>query len=556
MTSLRTCPCVVMLCALVTLAAVPACATSDDDPAVVDDHGDDIDEHGGDIGEHGGDSGAPGIIAAPAPLWVDDDGVQASAAGITGAYKTITAALAAASTGSVINVLPGVYKEKVTIKKSNLTLRAMIDRDQVVNPTNSPDNTTWPVIVESTTGNAIEAFGPDNLTIRGFYIRKSTFNGIHMSMGGSPYKFRDLCENIYILGNRIENVPEDGIKVNQCNRMYIAGNRIHKFSTIKSTELEHGIDFVAVANSIVRNNKILEGGTGITTKGGSINVLVEGNQFVGPLRWVSISSGEPSGEQFMYASSRKRYQAKYITLRNNALTPSGAVLWSCQSCSAVGNTGGGIALTERSPEATLNVCVSGSALKPHKIAAAQVSTSNCKTVWPSGIKQLISTDNYDVHGDGPPGGFPADPAALGDLAGKTFTIMAEHSGKCIDVTGSSTANGAALLQSTCTGLANQAWTFKAAAGGTYTMTSKSSGKCLDLWKAALTNGATLVQWTCSGGANQRVSVQHGSDGSVGLRFVHSGKCLDVAYASTTNGGVLQQWGCYAATNQRFRLTLH
>ena len=542
----RPCSCVVITCALAALTIQLGCTTLDEpEPADVDENvdGDGLDE--------------PGTIAAPAALWVDDDGVQAKAAGITGAHTTISAAVAAASASTVIKVLPGVYKEKVTIKKSNLILQAMVDGDHVVNPTNSPDNTAWPVIIESTTGNAIEAFGPDNLTIRGFYIRKTTFNGIHMSMGGSNYKFRDLCENIYILGNRIENVPEDGIKVNQCNRLYIAGNRIDKFSTISSTELEHGIDFVAVANSVVKNNKILEGGTGITTKGGSINVLVEDNQIIGPLRWVSISSGEPTGEQFMYASSRKNYQAKYITLRNNALTTSGAVLWSCQSCSAVGNSGGGIGLTERSPEATLNVCVSGSTLKPHTIPAAQVTTSNCKTAWPSGIKELISTDNYDVHGDGPVGGFPAAPASgAGNLAGKTFKITAEHSGKCLDVTGASTTNGAAVQQWTCTGGANQAWTFEAASGGAYTLVSKSSGKCLDLWSASLSNGSKVVQWGCSGGTNQRVTVVDNPDGTVGLRFVHSSKCLDVAYASDANGGVLQQWGCYAADNQRFRLTPH
>jgi hypothetical protein len=36
--------------------------------------------------------------------------------------------------------------------------------------------------------------------------------------------------------------------------------------------------------------------------------------------------------------------------------------------------------------------------------------------------------------------------------------VARHSGKCLDVSGKSTADGAGIIQWTCTGATNQQWT--------------------------------------------------------------------------------------------------
>jgi hypothetical protein len=149
---------------------------------------------------------------------------------------------------------------------------------------------------------------------------------------------------------------------------------------------------------------------GITIKGGSINVLAEDNDLAGPLKWVGISAGEPSGKPFMYPSARDKYQAKYVTLRNNHLA-TGAVLWSCQGCSAVGNTGKSIALTQKSPEKSTNLCVSESAyVNKAGIAPAEITTTVCRTSWPSGIKEEHAGPGWDVHGNGPVGGLPRAPA--------------------------------------------------------------------------------------------------------------------------------------------------
>lgn len=72
-------------------------------------------------------------------------------------------------------------------------------------------------------------------------------------------------------------------------------------------------------------------------------------------------------------------------------------------------------------------------------------------------------------------------------------------GKCMTVTGASTANGAAINQYTCTaGAANQWWFMDARAGGFYQMRVAHSGKCAEVVGASVTPGAEVRQYPCKG----------------------------------------------------------
>src|SRR3954453_20706122 len=82
-------------------------------------------------------------------------------------------------------------------------------------------------------------------------------------------------------------------------------------------------------------------------------------------------------------------------------------------------------------------------------------------------------------------------------------IKAVHSGKCADVAGVSTANGAIVHQWTCHGRANQQWTLKSVSSGVYNIISVNSGKCMDVTGQSTLNRAQVQQWTCGGGDNQK-----------------------------------------------------
>ncbi len=135
--------------------------------------------------------------------------------------------------------------------------------------------------------------------------------------------------------------------------------------------------------------------------------------------------------------------------------------------------------------------------------------------------------------------------------GPYYNLVARHSGKCVDVTSNSAADGATVLQYTCGSGLNQQWRLTDAGGGYFQVIAQHSGKCLDVSDASTTNGATVLQYRCGSGTNQQWSFQDQGSGNYRLVARHSGKCLDVSDGSTANGVKLIQWTCGSGTNQQF-----
>ncbi|MFG2051825.1 RICIN domain-containing protein [Micromonospora sp. NPDC048935] len=138
----------------------------------------------------------------------------------------------------------------------------------------------------------------------------------------------------------------------------------------------------------------------------------------------------------------------------------------------------------------------------------------------------------------------------------TDTVAARHSGKLLDVSNASTADGANIVQWAANGQANQRWRIQDAGGGYSTVTSVSSGKCLDVngGASATGDGVRVIQWACNGGTNQQWRVEDLGTGYVRFVARHSGKCLSVLNAATADGAQAVQWTCGTGTNQQWRRT--
>lgn len=139
-------------------------------------------------------------------------------------------------------------------------------------------------------------------------------------------------------------------------------------------------------------------------------------------------------------------------------------------------------------------------------------------------------------------------------------IIAKSSGSCLDVLGgeAATANGLAIDQWACvSGATNQQWALNNAGNGQYTIVAQNSGKCLDVPASATANGVGLDQWTCVAGAkNQLFTLTPQTNGTYNIKSVLSGKCVDVLGGPTAiaNGTKIDQWTCVAgATNQQFTI---
>lgn len=67
------------------------------------------------------------------------------------------------------------------------------------------------------------------------------------------------------------------------------------------------------------------------------------------------------------------------------------------------------------------------------------------------------------------------------------------------------ANGARIVQGYFNGTADQIWVITRGSDGFYTLKPKNSGKCLDVSSASKADGAAVQQYSCWGGANQHWS---------------------------------------------------
>lgn len=136
----------------------------------------------------------------------------------------------------------------------------------------------------------------------------------------------------------------------------------------------------------------------------------------------------------------------------------------------------------------------------------------------------------------------------------TYKVTAVHSGKVLDVSGASTADGATVHQWSDSGSANQKWRLELVSIGIYRLVALHSGKCLDVSGASTADGANVQQYSCHTGNNQRWRIEPADGGAFRLVSINSNKCLNVSGASTVDGGNVVQWPCAGAANEKWLIT--
>lgn len=238
--------------------------------------------------------------------------------------ESIQEAIRAAMAGDTVSVMPGTYVGMLNVSKP-LVLRALDENGKQVNPSSDPHNTDWPVELASDAGNALQITnGVSNVLVHGFHILRAAGNGIHIK-GVYDNGMRKVAQHIRITGCWIENTVMDGIKVNHANDTRLTGNRIENVSlvTLKNPgQLEHGIDFMCSGNVYVARNLFGKCPCGLTVKGGTSAVLIEGNDFQGPFKWTAIS-GEPIGKPHLPCAT---WTARRVRIRNNRSDCTGQVI--------------------------------------------------------------------------------------------------------------------------------------------------------------------------------------------------------------------------------------
>ncbi|MGR4880365.1 RICIN domain-containing protein [Streptomyces sp. LARHCF249] len=135
----------------------------------------------------------------------------------------------------------------------------------------------------------------------------------------------------------------------------------------------------------------------------------------------------------------------------------------------------------------------------------------------------------------------------------SYVLVNRGSGKALDVSGGSTAEGAALSQWVRHDGANQQFRFVDSGGGYYRLKAQHSGKVLDVYSYSTADHADIVQWSDAGGANQQFRLADSPDGYVRLINRNSGKAVEVQNASTADGAKVVQYADWGGANQQWQL---
>lgn len=87
----------------------------------------------------------------------------------------------------------------------------------------------------------------------------------------------------------------------------------------------------------------------------------------------------------------------------------------------------------------------------------------------------------------------------------------------------------------------------------YTIVNRNSGKCLEVAGSSTADGANIQQWACNGGANQRWRIEDQGDDTSRLVNAATGKVADVANCAAADGTDIRQWTWLNNTCQQWRL---
>ncbi|MGW0515807.1 RICIN domain-containing protein [Crossiella sp. NPDC003009] len=161
------------------------------------------------------------------------------------------------------------------------------------------------------------------------------------------------------------------------------------------------------------------------------------------------------------------------------------------------------------------------------------------TAQPAQAEQRFPDQHFPKHGDITP-------------------LVNVNSGKCLEIADYGTHNGARAQQWRCEGVHSQHWVWHYLSNSTqgsiewrhYWLKNRHSGKCLEIADSSTANGARAQQWDCDGRAGGQIwTIAYTSGSTFPLRrgslengFV-STRCLEIADSSKANGARAQQWQC-------------
>lgn len=138
----------------------------------------------------------------------------------------------------------------------------------------------------------------------------------------------------------------------------------------------------------------------------------------------------------------------------------------------------------------------------------------------------------------------------GVQSGHIYMIQAKHSGRMLDVVGST--NGSQVVQFDNWNNPNQKWALDKDAQGYWSLTPQNAtSRSLDVPGCNFTNGIQMNIWDTYGNDCQKFQIANVGNGYYQIKIKDGSKCFDVWDASLDNLAAVTLWDCHTGDNQQW-----
>ncbi len=132
-----------------------------------------------------------------------------------------------------------------------------------------------------------------------------------------------------------------------------------------------------------------------------------------------------------------------------------------------------------------------------------------------------------------------------------YVLHVVATNRCLDISGSSHADGAKVQEWTCNGTKAQVFHVTPRGDGYYEILNAGSGKSLDVRDISVKENAPLQQWSYWGGANQQFRIVDRGNGQYSIHARHTDMVLDLFWGKPDDGTPIVQYPYAGRDNQRW-----
>jgi Ricin-type beta-trefoil lectin domain len=353
--------------------------------------------------------------------------------------------------------------------------------------------------------------GDSRMTNRDITISNNRIHDLGAEHRGNVSVLTTYVANATVSHNEVYNMPYTGMSIGfGWGANEPGGSNQYANRGLYNYQPRYSTATTAANNRLVGNyihdvmQQMTDGGC-IYTLSWNPGALINGNHCLRTNGWFGLYFDEGS---------------KYYTVTNNVFSNVGT--WATANYWGGENMGNFTVTGNWASNSTTNVTNGDRG----NVVNNNVAVTNGS--WPSGAQAVMAS---------------AGPQSVSSPQAKR--IVGTQSGRCVDVLGGATGNGAQTQLWDCTGATNQAWSYTSGKQ----LTVYGGAKCLDASGQGTGNGTAAIIWDCNGQPNQQWNVN--ANGTV--VGVQSGLCLDATGAGTANGTKVNLWSCNGGANQQWTL---